>query len=501
MRTKLIHCVVWSCLISTSAGLKAQNIVDPDDPASWMVNSASLANSMNIYAVIDVAGVESIDENDVIGVFMAGTNEILGIASPEYVVSQDRYIANLFVYSDEGMGDPDGLSILVYDASIDRVLPSTTSYTFSANGIIGSFSEPDTIETVKITIAISKDDVLCEADTFGWASANVSGTGKPPFTLNWSTGSDQDSIFHLGAGRYYLTVTDDNSFSVFDSIDIVNTNRPILVPTVEINGNLPVCSGELFFLIGSSQHPGASFNWYDSGNALLAEGRDIYVSPGITESTTWFAETNENGCTSTRVPVEITIQKPNADFRISPQSNIREGEVVQLRPTDERYPYTYLWHFGDGGWSTFIMPYYFYNKAGTYDVSLEVTDRAGCKNTVVKESFVNVIRLGTGEPIAGIPDEVVVFGTSPTGLSAAAYPNPFRDHIWIRFENVKPQTVELNMVDAMGRVVLHQRVNLEAGVTTHRLRVANGQMPPGPYFLQWRTDTLSKSISLIRVEP
>ena len=356
------------------------------------------------------------------------------------------------------------------------------------------------LEENNIEVTAISDHLKCEGDQSAGISLQIA-FGATPYSIIWADGAEGATRTGLTPGFYTYRVTDALGQLVVDSVEIRLEAQTIDPPSVEVNGGLPVCSDDLFFLIGASESSEASFNWYDSDNNLLAAGRDMYVSTGIPESTTWFVASDEGGCTSVQVPVEIDIQKPEADFRISPQSNIREGDVVQLRPLDERTTYTYRWDFGDGGWSTFMTPYYFYNKAGTYDVSLEVTDEDGCKNTVLKESFVNVIRLGAGEPIAGMPDEVVVFGASPSDLSAAAYPNPFRDNIWIRFESDHPQTVVLDLVDALGKVVVHQELDLDAGITAHRLQVNNGELTPGLYFLQWRAGAQRKSISLIHVEP
>ncbi len=389
MRTKLILFVVGCLLISTAAGLKAQNMVDPDDPSSWMVNTSALANSMNIYAVIDVAGVESIDENDVIGIFVAGTNEIRGVASPEFIVSQNRYIANIFVYSDEGMGDPDGLSILVYDASIDRVLPSTTFYTFLANDIIGSFSEPDTIETVKIDIAISKDDVLCEADTFGWASVDVSGTGQPPYTLAWSTGSDQDSIFHLGAGRYYLTVTDDNGFSEFDSVDIINTNRPILAPTIAVAPADTVCEGQDVYLFAASlELESPVYEWFNNFGDSLTTNPSWY-EPDIATSKEYEVQTNVRNCRSPRTSFDVTVlPAPVADFTVSNTVD-NTFDTIVFTPDSIELDWAYFWDFGDGNTSTDVVAEHAYTREGSFLSSLVVTTPDGCTDRSVQYFDIN----------------------------------------------------------------------------------------------------------------
>lgn len=53
-------------------------------------------------------------------------------------------------------------------------------------------------------------------------------------------------------------------------------------------------------------------------------------------------------------------------------------------------PLSFLWDFGDGSSSTKANPSHTYTAHGSYSVSLQVTDTAGCSSTVTKKNYIYV---------------------------------------------------------------------------------------------------------------
>ena len=51
----------------------------------------------------------------------------------------------------------------------------------------------------------------------------------------------------------------------------------------------------------------------------------------------------------------------------------------------------WVWSFGDGATSSQQNPFHVYNSFGSFDVSLEVTDAAGCKNRITKNQHVKAV--------------------------------------------------------------------------------------------------------------
>ena len=63
-------------------------------------------------------------------------------------------------------------------------------------------------------------------------------------------------------------------------------------------------------------------------------------------------------------------------------------------------PYSYLWDFGDGGTSVDKLPSHSYKAAGTYTVSLKVTDDKGYSNNLTRNDYISVIGSWNGGTIA-----------------------------------------------------------------------------------------------------
>ena len=77
-----------------------------------------------------------------------------------------------------------------------------------------SLFSPDQIEVI-----IQKETVSCYGLEDGSASVLVQG-GTPPYSINWSTGDSTTIINNLSAGEYFVTITDDNSCSYFETFFI-----------------------------------------------------------------------------------------------------------------------------------------------------------------------------------------------------------------------------------------------------------------------------------------
>lgn len=358
-----------------SSAALAQDTADRFDESTWSVAPANYPNSMVITAVIDIEGEESVDPNDRVAAFVGNSNGIRGVSSPAYVAALDRYIVSLFVYSVSGAQDD--ITFQVYDASTDVVLPCTTTELFSTNKTVGSFAQPDTIFTVRIQANFTKDDVLCAADTFGFAQANVTG-GLPPYDYLWSTGATTDRIDNIGQGRYYLTITDDNGFAKVDSVDILNLNRAILSPVLAVAPEDTLCAGQDVYLFSfSAETEMPTYEWFDNFGNFIQEGNALYL-PEIAFSRELEVFTNVRNCLSdpTEIDVEV-LPVPSAAFTLNNNAPSIQDTVI-FTPEVNDGQYAYAWNFGDGATSTAPMPSHAYTIAGNYIVSLEMTTPDGC---------------------------------------------------------------------------------------------------------------------------
>ncbi|NRA48613.1 MAG: PKD domain-containing protein, partial [Phaeodactylibacter sp.] len=367
------------------ATVHAQDTADRFDETTWSVDPANYPNSMVITAVIDIEGEESMDPNDQVAAFIGNSNSIRGVSNPAYVEVLDRYIVSLFVYSVNGAQDD--ITFQVYDASTDIVLPCINMELFSNNKTVGSFAQPDTIFTVRIQANFTKDDVLCAADTFGFAQANVTG-GLPPYDYLWSTGSTSDRIENIGQGTYFLTITDGNGFAKVDSVEILNLNREILSPVLASAPDDTLCAGQDVYLFSfSAETEMPTYEWYDNFGNFIQEGNSLYL-PEIGFSRELEVLTNVRNCLSGPSEIEIEVLPvPSADFMLNnPAPSIQD--TVIFTPEVNDLQFDYAWSFGDGTTSTAPMPSHAYTIAGNYIVTLEMTTADGCTNS--SEQYLSV---------------------------------------------------------------------------------------------------------------
>ncbi len=394
----IIAVAIW--VLGASRPVCAQSTPDSLDHTTWTINPADYDANMIINAVINIEGIESMDANDKIAAFIGGSNNLRGVGQPVFVPGINRYVVSLFVYAaltppGGGTADPASYTIRfrVYDASTGVNLPCTTTIPFIQDGIVGTLSSPDTIQTIRIEIDFNKDDVLCAADDHGYAKANVSG-GTPPFQYLWSTGVTTDSIAGLSAGKYYLSVTDRNNFTKVDSVTIVNTNRPIISPLLVAAPGTAVCQNTNVFIFAfSTEQASPVYQWYDVINNQIHIGPSLSML-NLQASTQVYAETSVRNCLSARSNISIAVSPaPNASFALN-NSIAYTLDLITYAPAVVDPTASYQWEFGDGNSSTLPNPQHRYQAQGNYLVRLTVTTADGC--TAQTTQFISIRGLDLG---------------------------------------------------------------------------------------------------------
>jgi len=108
----------------------------------------------------------------------------------------------------------------------------------------------------------------------------------------------------------------------------------------------------------------------------------------------------------------ITVyQGPTAIFEIYPTEVINNSQVVVFT-NYSHHAVSSIWNFGDGSFSSEENPWHKYNSEGKYKVSLEVTSKDGCKDSLKYYTPVNVL-FRTGE--IKFPNVFKWNGSGPTG--------------------------------------------------------------------------------------
>ena len=260
--------------------------------------------------------------------------------------------------------------------------------------------------------------------TYNWNFSGgtiTSGSGAGPYHINWQN-----------AGVYDVTlqVTENNCLST------VTTNQVTVyaVPSSTFTMPQTLCShyDALISYTGSGT-PNASYTWdFDNGNIISGSGSGPYIinwtTPGVHHVS---LTVTENNCTSTTtLPIDV-FQSPDAAF----QTNRVNGcEPLNIQFTDNSVPANLInihsWNFGDGGNSTSPNPNHTYSD-GIYTVTLIVTTREGCSDTLVKTDYLTVYKTPRADAranptIASFVDNMINFNGS-SSIDAATWDWNFAD--------------------------------------------------------------------------
>ena len=215
--------------------------------------------------------------------------------------------------------------------------------------------------------------------------------------------SSTANIIHTYAapGTYTanLTVTNDvSSDSMLQTINVF----PATAPVANFTSNCTTGPRPLNVEFNDTS-TGLSASWlWDFGDGNVSTARNPvheYSSAGNYSVTLTVA--NSRGSNSIRKANYITAlaQPPSSNFC----SNVTDGNVpltVQFNDTSTGSPTSWKWDFGDGTTSTEKSPVHTYFSAGTYDVSLTVSNADGSTSNTA-----TIIALGNSGSSDGNSDE------------------------------------------------------------------------------------------------
>lgn len=185
-----------------------------------------------------------------------------------------------------------------------------------------------------------------------------------------------------------LTVTDVNGCSETISQDVEVAEAPDLDFTINPN---PACLNEPTDFSGSSGANIASWEW-DFGDGFNATGQNVthaYDQAG--DFSVLLTVTDNNGCSNSLAKTVTVNPLPNANFQHSSPTCLGDStQFTDFSTTPNGYIDTWVWDFGDGNSSTVNFPddpnvEHLYDIAGTYLVTLTVTDVDGCIDSISRE--------------------------------------------------------------------------------------------------------------------
>lgn len=252
--------------------------------------------------------------------------------------------------------------------------------------------------------------------------SSVVGGGLSPYRYDWSfgdglpTGSSQaDPTYqYLAPGTYLATVeVTDADGATAQATVLVATNGGTL--PVGVVANATSGAAPLWVAFSASVPNGSGpygYLWHfgdGSPNSTASSPTHNFSSPGTYEVSV--NVTNSSGAWGTSF-LSISVLKPlvvHATARPTGSSSARSLSFAAAA-TGGAGGYTFHWLFGDGNVSGGESPTHRFSSAGTYTVTITVTDRAGLRTDSVLTVSV------------GSPPVAVTSGAAPAEVGAPAAP-------------------------------------------------------------------------------
>ncbi len=112
--------------------------------------------------------------------------------------------------------------------------------------------------------------------------------------------------------------------------------------------------------------------------------------------------------------IEVSLEQSKLDVKLSAsRRNVKQGENIRfdVEIAGGFTPYSYKWEFGDGETSTSASPIHTYRSAGTYSVSVTVTDDRGNTDDETRSEYITVLPgWSAGSVVSGAWSGLVTFG-------------------------------------------------------------------------------------------
>jgi PKD repeat protein len=312
-------------------------------------------------------------------------------------------------------------------------LPGTYTVSLTVTNIDGSDSEirPDYISVQPLSPPVASFNGTPLAGKAPLTVVfNDTSSGSPASWLwdfgDGTTSAEQNPVHeYIAAGNYTvsLTAASEDGSDTETRVDYL-TVTSLVLPVADFNVNttsglVPIA---VAFTDTSSGSP-ASWSWTFGDGGTSVEQNPVYVYTTTGQFTVTLEVTNEDGSNTTTKEQFITgsaLVLPVAEFTANTTSG-NAPLVVGFTDQSTGSPVSWQWAFGDGATSDEQNPEHLYVNAGTYTVSLEMTNPDG-SNTATKTDYITVTSTArppiagfTGKPTCGKAPLSVKFNDTTTG--------------------------------------------------------------------------------------
>jgi PKD repeat protein len=226
-----------------------------------------------------------------------------------------------------------------------------------------------------------------------------------------------------------------------------------------------------------------------------------YAAPGLYEVT--LSITTQDGCES-----EVTMQVYAGDYPwvehdcqalYMPFPDSTGNGFFFLDLSIANVPVqSWAWDFGDGTTSTEQNPFHVFAQSGVYTVTLTIVADS-CSSVISFEIDTdNPFNRFEGGGIQGVAAGVSSTKEPETLLAARIAPNPVTDRINLAFESKIAQDVQVNVINAAGKVIRTATTTAQSG--WNALQIPAADLATGFYYLQIQGGKSTQTIKLVKAD-
>jgi PKD repeat protein len=277
--------------------------------------------------------------------------------------------------------------------------PQLNAYDTTGGGMnfLGSYTLPG-------GISVSGNEINCSADSACPGEQMSFYINPQPNSFNWNFGDGSPLVSQSGplhsyvsAGTYTVSCVI-NGMCGMDTITRTVIIAPGAFPGAQFWQPQLICPGDAAHFDPRNDQ-GMSYTWnFGDGNiSSLVHATHAYASPGDYPVT--MSITGSCGQTSSRtdtVHVRSNVHFYSNTNMYSSSSNACPGDPIYFWYNTDAS--SQVWHFGTADSSLAISPTYSYPSAGTYTVTVKLTNGCGLDTLVSK-----VITIGNNLPFGGNP--------------------------------------------------------------------------------------------------
>ncbi|HRZ41469.1 MAG TPA: Calx-beta domain-containing protein, partial [Bacteroidales bacterium] len=257
----------------------------------------------------------------------------------------------------------------------DRTLLAAGTYTVTvtdANSCTATASYTITQPAAIVFQSVATSDISCKNLTDGFINITVNG-GVTPYTYIWSGpggySATTEDVYSLGAGTYFVTITDANSCQEYSS-GIILSEPDALGVTITVDNDV-TCNGG-----NDGQATAAGIDGTSPYQYAWSNGTVTAVNAGLVAGSYTVTVIDANGCTAT---LGTTLTEPaNAIQLYASTTNSSSCSAatgaIDLLVVYGVAPFTFNWSNGYTGEDPSGL------AAGSYNVT--VTDFTGCTSTL-----------------------------------------------------------------------------------------------------------------------